>query len=172
MNFVRALLTVTPLLVFAAGFWHPGCGDVAGPLLGDDGDDVVDPVGRIVMRQTGGFAGISRTITIEEDGDAIVISREGDRFDPNQGPVTREGTRQALDALWSTLEAKEVFSLPTNHELLAMVADAFFYEVTVERGDSNHRFSVYAPDMLIERGDARYDAVVRAIEEFATSSGL
>jgi hypothetical protein len=172
MHFMRALLTVTPLLIVASGFWHPGCGDLDGPWLGDDGEEVVDPVGRIVMLQTGGFAGISRTITIEEEGDTIVISREGDRFDPIQGPVTHQGTRQALNELWRTLEANEVFSLPTNHELLLMVADAFFYEVTVERGERNHLFSVYAPYTLIERGDARYDTVVRAIEEFSTSSGL
>ena len=77
MHFMRALLTVTPLLIVASGFWHPGCGDLDGPWLGDDGEEVVDPVGRIVMLQTGGFAGISRTITIEEEGDTIVISREG-----------------------------------------------------------------------------------------------
>ncbi|MEO2006267.1 MAG: hypothetical protein ABGY41_19470 [Candidatus Poribacteria bacterium] len=31
MKFMRALLTVTPLLVVASGFWHPGCGDVVAP---------------------------------------------------------------------------------------------------------------------------------------------
>ena len=62
-----------------------------------------------------------------------------------------------------------MFTLRDNEQLRDTVVDAFRYEIFAQRGDRSNRFTVYAPNLLIERGETRYHAVVGAIERFAAS---
>ncbi|MBM3237134.1 hypothetical protein FJZ31_12655 [Candidatus Poribacteria bacterium] len=122
--------------------------------------------GKIVMHQTGGIAGISRIITIEEkEGMILLTSVSGQTNQRLESPVSPK----ELDKLWQTLEANDIFTLPTNQEMLATVMDGFGYDITVQRGEKQHQFSVYAPGQLVENGETRYNDIVQAMEQFANS---
>ncbi|MBC8231514.1 hypothetical protein H8E77_18345 [bacterium] len=119
---------------------------------------------KIVMHQTGGIAGVSRIITIEEkEGSILLTSVDEQTKQRLESPVSS----QDLEQLWQALEANDVFTLPTNQEMLANVRDGFGYEITAQRGEKQHQFSVYAPDQLIESGETRYNNIVQTIEDFA-----
>ena len=124
-------------------------------------------IGKIVLHQTGGFAGVSKITTIEEKGKSTLLTSVDE-----QGNQTSERRVSAEDLaqIWQTLEANGVFMLPSNAELLDTVVGAFFYEISVERGEKQHEFSVYAPDILAsETGKERYSKIVRAIQGLSDS---
>ena len=116
-------------------------------LLDGGGNDLESIVGKIVLHQTGGIAGFSRVITIEEKDGSILL-----RFVDERTNQTSESqvSAEALDRLWRTLEANDVFTLSTNQEMLDHVADGFGYEITVERGAKRNQFSVYAPEIMAD----------------------
>lgn len=143
------VLFALPLL-----FAMTGCEFLDAVFGGQDG-----PVGgRIVMQQSGGIAGIQRTITIEIRDGVIYLTTVGGF----NGSMT-EGTVAVgnLKALWKTLEANDAFSLPDNAELINQVADGFSFEIELQLGSKQHRFGVYAPELLT---DQRYANVVHAIQ--------
>lgn len=114
--------------------------------------------GRIVMQQSGGIAGIQRTITIEvRDGVVYLTTAEGFNGSITEGQVAVGN----LKALWKALEANDAFSLPDNDELINQVADGFSFELELWLGAKHHRFGVYAPELLT---DQRYANVVHAIQ--------
>ncbi|HEY5596794.1 MAG TPA: hypothetical protein VIL47_05980 [Candidatus Bipolaricaulota bacterium] len=114
--------------------------------------------GRIVMQQSGGIAGIQRTITIEVRNGVVYLTTVGGFTDSNTEGQVAIGN---LQALWKTLEANDAFSLTDNAELINQVADGFSFEVELELGAKRHRFGVYAPELLT---DQRYANVVHAIQ--------
>jgi hypothetical protein len=118
--------------------------------------------GKITMRQSGGIAGISRTITIGEDRDSIILTY----LNNNQIKEAKVSPSE-LDNLWKKLESNDVFNLSTNQKLLERVSDGFSFEVTVQRERQYNQFSVYAPEILTEDGELRYSQIVTAIKEFA-----
>ena len=140
--------------------------DIADEILNGDNGNAKDGLGRIVMNQTGGFAGGARKITIQEENGSIVLTSVDERtHQQSEGSVSPEEFAE----LWQTLEANDIFTLSTNAKLLDTVADAFNYELIVERGEKRNQFSVYAPDLLVDGGETRYNAIVSAIEQFADS---
>ncbi len=140
--------------------------DIADEILNGDNGDAKDGIGRIVMNQTGGFAGVSRKITIQEENGSIVLTSVDERtHQQSEDSVSPEEFAE----LWQMLEANDIFTLSTNAKLLDTVADAFNYELIVERGEKRNQFSVYAPDLLVDGGETRYNAIVSAIEQFADS---
>ena len=161
MNSKRSFSIIAQSLVLTIAVWLTGC--INNPFIIDEVPNNWDS-GKIVMHQTGGIAGVSRIITIEERGDALLLSSVDERTNQrSEKPVSP----QDLDELWQTLEANDVFTLPTNKEMLANVRDGFGYEITVQRGEKQHQFFVYAPDQLVENGETRYNDIVQAIEQFA-----
>jgi len=118
--------------------------------------------GKITMRQSGGFAGISRIITIGEDNDSIILT-----FTENNQPKEAKVSPSEIDNLWKKLESKGIFDLTTNQKMLESVADGFSYEVTVQKGRKHNQFLVYAPETLAENGEVNYSEVVNAIKSFA-----
>ncbi len=125
-----------------------------------------DATEKIVMHKTGGFAGVSQIITIEEkDGSILLVSVDERANKRVESPVSPED----LDSLWQTLEHNDVFTLPTNQKMLETVMDGFFFEITVQRNEKQNQFSVYAPELLIESGETRYSAITQAIEQLADS---
>jgi len=123
-----------------------------------------EPIGKIVMHQTGGFAGVSRITTIEEkDGSILLTYTDKSTNQHKETPISAKDVAQ----LWKKLEANDIFSLPMNSEMLESVRDAFWIEITVHRGEKYNKFSVYAPDLLANVGDERYDAIVREITDFS-----
>jgi hypothetical protein len=145
--------------------WLIGCS--GNPVVDEPKDaesNTVSAVGKITMRQSGGIAGISRIITIREDNDAIILTS----IERNQ-PKEVKVSQSEIENLWQKLETNEVFDLSTNQKLLERVADGFFYEVNVQKGRKQNQFSVYAPETLTENGEARYNAIVQAIETFTES---
>ncbi|MCZ6676550.1 MAG: hypothetical protein O7E52_04795 [Candidatus Poribacteria bacterium] len=144
-----------------------GCDSIFDDIL-NGGGDAPDMIGQIVLHQTGGIAGVSNSIIIEEKEDSILLTSVGERT--NQASASQVSAAD-LDLLWQTLEANDVFTLPSNEELLDTLADGFFYEISVERGEKRNRFSVYAPDLLAsETGEERYNAIAQAIEHLADSN--
>jgi hypothetical protein len=142
-----------------------GVGCIDNPFIIDEVPNNWD-AGKIVLHQTGGIAGISRIITIEEKGDTIFLtSVDGQNNQRLESPVSPKD----LDKLWQTLEANDIFTLPTNQEMLETVMDGFSYEITVQRGEKQNQFSVYAPEQLIQNGETRYSDIVQAIKKFADS---
>ena len=113
------------------------------------------------MHKTGGIAGISELTTIEEvDGSILYIFIEGFTGARSEFMIPPG----ELDQLWQELELNDVFTIPTNTELLSTVADGFNYEITVERGGTQNNFNVYEPSMLANDNDEpRYIAIVNAI---------
>ena len=127
-----------------------------------DGED--KPVGKIVMHQTGGFAGVSRITSIQEkDGSILLTYTDQSTNQHKETPISSKD----VEKLWKKLEANDIFSLPTNSKMLESVRDAFWIEITVHRGEKYNKFSVYAPDLLANVGDERYDAIVREITDFS-----
>ena len=168
MNNTRSFSTITHLLNLTVLICLISCNstDIADEILNGDNGNVKDSIGRIVMHQTGGFAGVSRKITIQEkDGSIVLTSVDGRTNQQSEDSVSLE----EFTELWQTLEANGIFTLSTNAKLLDTVADGFNYELIVERGGKRNQFSVYAPDLLVDGGETRYNAIVSAIEEFADS---
>lgn len=153
----------TQSLILVIAVWLTGC--VNDITVDEVSDDEADP-GKIVMNQTGGIAGFSRTIAIREEHGLIFLA-----YTDHVSNQRKEGqvSPEDLDQLWQSLEANDVFTLPMNHTLLETVRDGFFYDVTVQKGKKYNRFSVYAPDLLTESGEGRYSAVTQSIEHFADS---
>lgn len=159
---------ITQLLVLMTAVWLIGCIDdlIIDEIPVDTDSDMENVIGEIVMHQTGGIAGVSQTISIRAENGSILLVYVDERAN------LREETQvspEDLGQLWQTLEANDVFTLPTNHEMLETVQDGFFFEITVQLGEKYNQFSVYTPDLLIENDETRYDAVVKAIEGFADS---
>jgi len=127
-------------------------------------NDIFDDPGEIIMNQTGGIAGFSRTIKIGKEKGVLSVA-----FIDNRTNERRESriSREDLKLLWQTLEENDIFDLATNHTLVNTVMDGFFYDVKVKRGDNYNRFSVYVPDLLVDNGEKRYKEVVEAISSFA-----
>ena len=164
MNSKHSFSIIAQSLVLITAVLLIGCTD---NLLVPNSQDRENIIGKIVMHKTGGFAGVSRIITIgEKEGSILLDSVDEQTNQRSESPVSP----QDLDGLWQTLEANDIFTLPTNQEMLANVRDGFSYEVTVQRGEKQHQFSVYAPDQLIESGETRYNDIVQPIERFADSS--
>ena len=159
---------ITQLLAFMTMIWLISCTNRSAldDILRDGEADQKDVIGEIIMHQTGGFAGVSQMITIgEKDSSILLVSVDKSANQRSEQPVAV----QDLAKLWQTLEVNDVFTLPTNQELLANLADGFNYEITVRRDEKQNRFSVYAPDQLIDRGEKRYSAITRAIRQFVDS---
>ena len=118
-------------------------------------------IGSIVMHKTGGIAGISELTTLREiDGSIIYVFVEGFTGERSEFEIAAED----LDQLWQELELNDVFTIPSNGDLLSTVADGFNYEITVERGGDHNNFSVYEPSMLAnDAEEPRYLAIVNAI---------
>lgn len=163
VNFGKRLFIITQALVLMTAVWLVGC---LIPIVDDTTDDQEDDVGKILMHQTGGFAGVSRVTSIgEKDGKVILARIDGQADKSEEIVVSPEDVAQ----LWITLEENDVYSLSSNQELLENVRDGFFFELTVERGGKYNRFSVYAPELLIDSGEERYSNIVHTIQEFADS---
>ncbi len=118
-------------------------------------------VGSIVMHKTGGIAGISELTPIREvDGSIIYVFVEGFTGERSEFEIAAND----LDQLWQDLEMNDVFTIPSNVELLSTVADGFNYEIIVERGGKHNQFNVYEPSMLAnDAEEPRYLAIVNAI---------
>jgi len=159
----RKASIITHALVLMMGIWLVGC---LNPIFDDTNDDQTDEVGKILMHKTGGFAGVSQTTSIGEKDGKVVLAYIDARGDKSEEIVV---SKEDVAQLWKTLEENDAFSLPSNQKLLENVRDAFFIELTVERGGKYNRFSVYAPDLLTGTGEARYGNIVRVIEQFVDS---
>ena len=154
---------ITQSLILVIAVWLTGC--VNDITVDEVSDNEADP-GKIVMNQTGGIAGFSRTIAIQEEhGLIFLVYTDHVSNQRKESQVSPED----LEQLWQSLEANDVFTLPMNHTLLETVRDAFFYDVTVQKSEKYNRFSVYAPDLLTESRETRYSAVIQSIEHFADS---
>jgi hypothetical protein len=130
----------------------------------DGNSDSQEATGKIVLHQTGGFAGVSKMTTIEAKDGVVRLHT----FDGSTETSAIEISADAFERLWETLEANDVFTLSSNTELLDTVADGFSYEVTVERGEKQNNFVVYAPEILAEQtGEKRYAEIVMAIQKLA-----
>ena len=153
------------IAALVTAIWLTGCIEI--PIIDDDpdGSDGEHVTGEITMHQTGGFAGFSRTTRIAEEDGLVLLTFTDHVFNQHKEvPVSPED----VDELWQTLEENDVFTLPTNHRMLETVADAFFFEIIVQRGEKHNQFSVYAQDLLfLETGEKRYDNLVKAIREFS-----
>lgn len=164
----RRFLIISQLLFLSMAVWLAGC--INHPFIDDilDGDDTDtgNDMGKIVMHETGGFAGVSRITRIEEkDGVLLLVHEDQAAGQRKESPVSLKD----LNRLWQTLEENDVFTLPTNHDMLETVRDGGFYEITVEMGEKRNQFSVYAPGLLTSSGETRYDAIVRGIKDFANA---
>ena len=163
VNSGKSLSIITQALVLVTAIWLVGCLDL---VVDDTTNYREDDVGKILMHQTGGFAGVSRITSIgEKDGKVILAHIDAQADKSEEIVVSKEDVAQ----LWKTLEENDAFSLLSNQELLENVRDAFFIELTVERGGEYNRFSVYAPDLLVGTGEARYSNIMKAIQQFADS---
>lgn len=118
-------------------------------------------IGSIIMHKTGGIAGITELTTIEEvDGSILYVFVEGFTGERSEFEISA----QDLEELWEELEMNDVFTIPSNGDLLSTVADGFNYEITVERGGDENNFNVYEPSMLAnDAEEPRYLAIVNAI---------
>ena len=146
-------------LALTVVFWLTGCLDV---LVPDETPE--EDIGEITVHQTGGFAGFSRTTAIKEENGSILYAYTD--HNTNQHKESQVALTD-MEALWQKLEANDVFTLPTNQDLLATVMDAFSFEITVRRGGKYNQFSVYAPDLLVETGETRYSAIMQEMKLFA-----
>ena len=149
--------------------YFTGCLNTIDKILDND-DDTSNVDSKIVLHQTGGFAGISKLTTIEETNDSITVTTVDDR--PGQ---TLEGqlSKQELGKLWQILETNDAFTLPSNDELLDTVADAFFFEISVERGQARNQFVVYGPSILAaDTDEKRYTNIVEAIQSVGSAVEL
>lgn len=162
-NFRKRLFIITQALVLMTAVWLVGC---LIPIVDDTTDDREDDVGKIFMHQTGGIAGISRIISIGEVDGKIVLTRIDPQADRSEETSV---SPEDLVQLWEILEENNILTIPTNDKLLETVMDGFFFELTVERGGKHNRFSVYAPELLIDSGEERYSNIVHAIQQFADS---
>ena len=146
------------MLALTLTFWLSGCLNY---LIIDKTPDEIE---EIIVHQTGGFAGFSRTTSIKKEGNSILFTyTDHNTKQFKESPVSSED----LEQIWQKLEENDVFTLPTNQDLLATVADGFSFEVTVLRGEKYNNFSVYAPGLMVENGEARYSAIVQEIDRFA-----
>ncbi len=189
----KRLSIITRLLVLLAAVWLIGCADdpVTDRMVDDDEANMGNPTGnvaivnsddqpdssdgepdtenvfgRIVIHQTGGFAGVSKVISIgEENGSLLLVSVDQSASKRRESPISTED----LNCLWEKLEANDVFTLPTNLKMLDDVRDAFLFELTVQKGEKHNQFSVYAPDLLVGIGEKRYNAILQAINGFTDS---
>ncbi len=153
------------IMTLVTAAWLIGC--IQPPIInGDPGDSNGEHVtGEIIMHQTGGFAGFSRTTKIAEVNGSIILSFTDHVFNQHKEVTVAE---EDVEKLWQTLEDNDVYTLPTNHKMLETVADAFFFEIIVQRGEKHNQFSVYAQDLLfLETGEKRYDTLVKAINDFS-----
>jgi len=149
------------LLILVSAIWLTGCIPI--PILDDiiDDSDREDVTREIIVNQTGGFAGFSRTTRITEEEDSISLIFTDHVFNQHKEATVPP---EDLDELWKTLEENDVFTLSTNMRMLATVMDAFSFEVIIQQGEKRNSFSVYAPDLLFQdTGEKRYDAIVDAI---------
>lgn len=163
VDFGKRPSIIAQALALMTAIWLVGC---LNPILDDTTNDREDDVGKILMHQTGGFAGVSRITSIGEKDGKIVLARIDAQADKSEEIVV---SKEDVAQLWKTLEENDVYSLPSNQELLESVRDAFFIELTVERGGKYNRFSVYAAELLTDTGEARYGKIVQAIQQFADS---
>jgi hypothetical protein len=161
LDFGKRLFIITQALVLMTAIWLVGC---LNPIVDDTTDDQESEVGKIFMRQTGGIAGISRIISIGEADEKIVLTRIDPQADQREETVVLP---EDLAQLWKMLEENDIFTISTNDKLLETVMDGFFFELTVERGGKYNQFSVYAPELLVDSGEARYSNIVHAIQQFA-----
>ena len=165
MNSRQLFFIITQSLVLVTLVWLIGC--INNPLIDEhrnDGETNMGKVtGEIVMHKTGGFAGVSQTTSIGEKNSAIRLVFVDQGFNKRKESTV---SSEDLNQLWKTLEANDVFTLPTNQRLLANLRDGFSFEITVRRGERYNRFSVYAPDLLDGSGEERYNAVIEAIQNF------
>ena len=151
--------TISVILALVVAFWLAGCLNF---IVIDEPSP--SDLGEITIHQTGGFAGFSRTTSIKEAEDSILYAyTDHTTKQHKESPVSSEDMEQ----FWQKLEENDVFTLPTNQDLLATVADGFFFEVTVQRGEKYNKFSVYAPGLMVETGEARYSAIMQEIDKFA-----
>ena len=165
MNYKHRFSIIAQSLVLITVVLLIGCIDNS--IIIDDIPDNQHPentIGKIVMHQTGGFAGVSRIITIAEKEDSILLTSVNEQT--NQS-LESQVSREELNKLWQTLEANDIFALPDNRDMLANVRDGFGYEITVQRGEQQNQFFVYAPDLLVDGGETRYNTITEAIERFA-----
>jgi hypothetical protein len=163
VSFGKRLFIITQALFLMTAIWLVGCLNL---IVDETPDDREDDVGKILMHQTGGFAGVSRITSIgEKDGKVVLAYIDAQADKSEEIVVSKEDVAQ----LWITLEENDVYSLSSNQELLENVRDAFFIELTVERDGKYNQFSVYAPDLLTGTGEARYNNIVQAIQQFADS---
>jgi hypothetical protein len=163
VNFGKRLFIITQALALMTAIWLVGC---LNPIVDDTNDDREDDVGKILMHQTGGFAGVSLITSIGEKDGKVILTRIDAQADKSEEIAVSE---EDVARLWETLEENDVYSLSSNQELLENVRDAFFIELTVERGGKYNQFSVYAAELLADTGEVRYGKIVQAIQQFADS---
>lgn len=151
------------LLILVSAIWLAGC--IPLPIFDDifDDDDREDITREIIINQTGGFAGFSRTTKITEEKGLNTLVFTDRVFNQHKETTVPP---EDLDELWKTLKENDVFKLPTNLRMLETVADGFSFEIIVWQGRHRNKFTVYAPDLLFqETGEKRYDTIVDAIME-------
>ncbi len=130
-------------------------------------DDLTDA--RISMRESGGMLGTVRV----HDADSTLLNYgatfsaiaglQEARIECSETTLPLEDQKQ----LWRTLYENDVFTLGDNHEMLSVIADDSFYEITVEHDGQRNEFSVYAPGTLSDRLDGRYRTIVNAMGRLA-----
>ena len=152
------LFTYSGIVVIIV-FLMAGC---INDIIIDDVPDDENIVGEIVMNQTGGFAGFSRTITIKQEGESILLA-----YTDHNTNLRKESSipSEDLAQLWQDIEANDVFTLSDDNRMLETVRDGFNIEITVRRGEKYNQFSTYAPDLLVDLGETRYHEIVQAIRD-------
>lgn len=149
------------LIALSTAFWLIGC---VNDVVVDEVIDEDKEIGEVSMHLTGGFAGFSRTTAIKKEGESVIFAyTDHTANERKENAVAQE----SLDELWLELEANDVFTLSSNNTLLDTVRDGFFIEITVKRGEKYNEFSVYAPDLLVDSGETRYNAIVNVINALA-----
>lgn len=148
------LISILVLMII----WLIGCAD--NPVTRVDDKEDRNAYGKIIIRQTGGITGIPKTIRMTENKDSVtIISEEHDvRY------VTKI-SRYNFNKLLDILESNGIFTLKTNTELQEKVADGFLYEIEIEKGKKQNRFSVYEPFLLASYGEPRYERIIKAIQD-------
>ena len=128
----------------------------------------------VTLKISGGLAGITQIIAIEETEEGIFLTKQKAPPDSPDEPIstTWELLEEAYTQLWQTMETNEVWNLQSNDEMLDTVADGFTYDVMLRQDAQAHEFSVYAPLTLKElTGDNRYLNIVQAILDLAEEPG-
>ncbi len=127
------------------------------------------PGGRITMTKKGGLLDISEEQVIDSTLASYSVKyRRASRPERRELQCAETAlTLEDMNRLWRALYENDVFELKDNGELRTKYKDETIhsYQVTVERAGQSNEFSVYNPWALVPRGENRYNAIVKAIED-------